>query len=94
MKRIIIAAALALSACTNSGINSANVAAEQATTAANDFYTHASRAGEDLVKAGLLDKAKYQAADAQAYAILQKVRLGQATFAQLVVATKALTGGQ
>lgn len=94
MKRLI-AIALAcspLGAC--APVNSANVAVEQATTAANDFYTHASRAGEDLVKAGLLDKAKFQAADAKAYAILQKLRMGQATFAELAAATQALTGGQ
>lgn len=89
--------ACSLSACAFDGgstVQSASNVAAKATTAANDFYTHASRAGEDLVKAGLLDKAAYQAADAKAYAVLVNVRAGRATFAMLVAATAPLTGAK
>jgi hypothetical protein len=98
MKRLLIAAAavLSLSACgdVGGGVQSANTVATKSVIAANDFYTHASRAGEDLVKAGLLDKAKYQAADASAYAVLMEVRAGRATFSALVAATAPLTGAK
>lgn len=98
MKRAFLALALvaSLSACAFDGstVQSTSTVATKAEIAANDFYTHASRAGEDLVKAGLLDKAKYQAADAKAYAVLIEVRAGRATFAALVAATAPLTGAK
>jgi hypothetical protein len=98
MKRLIIAAALALSlpACSFDGatVHSASTVASKSVIAANDFYTHASRAGEDLVKAGLLDKATYQRADAKAYAVLLEVRAGRASFDMLVAATAPLTGAK
>jgi len=98
MKRLLIAASLALAlpgcAFDGSTVQTANSVASKTVIAANDFYTHASRAGEDLVKAGLLDKAKFQAADAKAYAVLIEVRAGRATFATLVAATAPLTGAK
>jgi hypothetical protein len=94
MKRLIIAACLALASCGPTNIQSAGTIATKGVIAANDFYTHASRAGEDLVKAGLLDKAKFQAADARAYAVLVDVRAGRATFSALVAATAPLTGAK
>jgi hypothetical protein len=95
VKRFLIAVAcLSLGACSFDGstVQSANTVATKSVIAANDFYSHASRAGEDLVKAGLLDKAKFQAADAKAYAVLIEVRAGRATFSALVAATAPLTG--
>lgn len=92
MKRLLIAACLALASCGPVGIQSANTIAAKSVIAANDLYAHASKAGEDLVKLGLLDKAKFQAADAKAYAVLIDVRAGRATVAQLSAATAALTG--
>jgi len=98
MKRLLIAAAavLSLSACgdVGGGVQSANTIVTKGVIAANDFYTHASRAGEDLVKAGLLDKAKYQAADAKAYSVLLDVRAGRVPFSALVAATAPLTGAK
>jgi hypothetical protein len=92
MKKIaIIAGALALSGCTlGGGVNTAGTVALQTRAAADDFYRHASAAGEDLVKAGILDKATYKARDAQAYAILLKVR----AFQQLASAASLITGGR
>lgn len=92
MKRLIIAACLALASCGPTNVQSAGTIASKATIAADDLYTHASRAGEDLVKLGLMDKAKFKAADAHAYAVLIQVRAGQATIQQLTAATAALAG--
>lgn len=98
MKRLLIAAAavLSLSACgdVGGGVQSANTVATKSVIAANDLYRSASKAGEDLVKLGLLDKAKFQTADAKAYAVLIDVRAGRATVSQLAAATAAITGGK
>ena len=64
----------------------------KSTIAANDLYRAASRSGEDLVKLGLMDKAKFKALDAQAYAVLLQVRAGTASVAQLAAITAALSG--
>jgi hypothetical protein len=94
---LAIAFAVPLAACQTIGTTApsqADLAGKKARIAANDFYTHASAAGADLVRGGLLDKAAYQRADSQAYSVLLQVRAGQATFQQLVAAAAALTGGQ
>lgn len=99
MKRLLIAASLALAipllpACTMDQAGQVQSASKKAVIAANDFYTHASRSGLILVNQGLMDRAKYKKLDADAYAILLKIRLGQATFDQLAAAAKPLFGGQ
>lgn len=78
MKKVILIA-FALSACAplgdligNNGTAISNAAAattldEQAGIYATDAYTAASLLGAKLVKAGLLDKAKFQAADNKGY---------------------------
>jgi hypothetical protein len=98
MKRLALACAIALAlpGCHPDGstVHSASNVVAKGVTVANDFYRAASRAGEDLVKAGLLDKAAYQKADAKAFAVLVDVRAGRATFAMLVDATAPLTGAK
>lgn len=46
----------------------------QAATAVNDTYAALSTMGAALVQAGLLDKAKFKALDARAFAIVGQVR--------------------
>jgi hypothetical protein len=87
-----IAAALALASCGPTNINGVGTVAAKTTIAANDLYRAASRSGEDLVKLGLMDKAKFKALDAQAYSVLLQVRSGTASIQQLVAATALLSG--
>lgn len=98
MKKIAIALMLAvpLSGClgNQTGVQSASTAAKAGATAANDFYVHASRVGEDLVKQGVLDKARFKQLDQQVYELAVKAGLGQATFSQLVAAAQPLLGGK
>ena len=98
MKRLSIALLLALcaplSACGPVSVNSAATVASKSLTAANELYTSASQAGEDMVRAGLLDKEQYKRADAKAYAVLIDFRLGHATFKQLADAAAAITGAE
>jgi hypothetical protein len=94
MKRLIIAASLALASCGPTNVQSVNTVATKSVIAANDLYAAASRAGEDLVKLGLMDKATFKAADARAYAVLIQVRAGHATLSQLSAATAILSGAK
>lgn len=99
MKRLLTAASLALApllaACPGPvNVQSVNTVATKSVIAANDLYASASRAGEDLVKLGLMDKAAFKAADARAYAILLQVRAGHATLSQLSAATAILSGAK
>lgn len=71
MKRLILAAALALSACNQGQVQTA---ASQAVVAADATYTAASKFGETMVKLGKLDKTKYKDLDNRAYSALLSVR--------------------
>lgn len=85
MKRFLLCAALALSACQplsdvvgNNGTAISNAADkttldEQAGIDATDLYTAASLFGARLATAGLIDKAKFKAADNKGYAAVQAI---------------------
>lgn len=77
----LAAAALSLSACTGTGLNStpAGVADqtrldEQVGIGAEVAYTTATKLGTALATAGVIDKAAFKRADAKAYAALLTVR--------------------
>lgn len=75
MKKIILAAALALGACTAS--TSVETASTKAVIAGDESYAAASKFGQTLVTAGQLDKAKFQALDNTAYTALLALQAAQ-----------------
>lgn len=83
MKHIALALSIALltPACStipaNGSIEQVNRATLKAGITIASTYTAASKTGEKLVAAGLLDKAKFKALDAKAFGIVQDFRAGK-----------------
>lgn len=83
MKHIALGLALffALPACStipaNGSIEQVNRATLKAGITIASAYTAASKTGEKLVAAGLLDKEKFKALDAKAFGIVQDFRAGK-----------------
>lgn len=90
MKRLILAAALALSACNQGAVQTAG---SQAVVASDATYTAASKFGETMVKLGKLDETKYKDLDNRAYSALLAVRAARnsATSATIIAATTNLS---
>lgn len=88
MKKLFLALALAcalpLTACNQSGIQSAST---QAAIGANATYTAASRFGQDMVALGKLDVTTYKALDNRAYTALLAVRAAQKAASAADIAT-------
>ncbi len=91
MKRLItLALCASLAACTQ---QSANTVGTRAVIAADGGYQAASKAGEDAVLLGKLDKATFKDLDARAYRALLALRVAQAggSSGDIAAATAALS---
>lgn len=91
MRKLIIPALLALSAC--NGTPTVQSVSSQTVTSADALYTAASIAGGNLVTIGKLDPTKYRDLDNKAYAVLLEIRAGNATLTDLQAVTALLTTG-
>lgn len=90
MRKLAIAAALALSACQTTG--PVKTTSTQVVIGWDASYVAASKAGQDLVALGKLDKAEYHSLDNKAYLALLALRAAQraGTTADVATATANL----
>jgi hypothetical protein len=80
VKKLVLAAALALAACAPAGLSTTTA---RGVIAADALYTSASLAGHDAVVAGAMTGERYRDLDNQAYAILLRIRAGKARIDEL-----------
>ena len=92
MKRLIIAACLALAGCaTSGGLNTPAAIASRTVGSADAAYIAASTAGQTLVAAGTLEQAKFRQLDNDAYAALLSLRANAAAVRNGTVPATDLT---